>query len=804
MTMMMSANFSLAVVNPAVTGNPTSVLYTGVDGGNTLNLIIGNNFGWDLTIGGSSLGQYLVVQFPSNIMDADGAAHVSVASPWTVGSVAAPATINLLPPAGGMTLPNGGTITITLQDVQPSATGAGVIAVSYQFDDISSDDLSASASVSSLAPPNPNNPSLIGDNDALRLTTYVNGGPLSNPIMVSASAQPVNGDTAVDNQLHFNLLFQQATSPQAGLQSDGSGLVDGWNPAHPPSIRVFFPYSTAGQLPAPLDLTDALKTGEPNYNPWTSAWNIQASLDPTNPDITSDAFWQIAKDPLATVVPVWLITPTGANTNLFTAVESSSSEPGPFLNFYLQAIVSALPIDPENPETILYVQWNDFPGFNDGIVAYPLQKTTLAINSFDVKVQRRPDGPELVATWSTTGAMHCEISGDLEQLGMNTGSTPYTRRITSDDPMLSAYTLKATGTDGVTQVTRQRVVRWTVTSALSGASIESAYGLMTTADGKTVLVLGGPNSDQLGLFFCDGETLQAQSLTPMLADGKSIFGLAVTPDGSALYAMTYSPYSVYGYTLPALNPTPGSGATFANTGDTGQLIAVSYDSTVVVQAPMTLGDATTFEMVVLSANTLTPAAASVSLPQGLTAMAVGPQTGNYYLAAGTALIVLEPDTYRQASASPVALGQPATWVTVPANEASVYVTIFTASSETDYSAALARIDPDSGAITARLNTTIALVFGVSVGGLAGSPDGATLFLCGFDLKASTQAAAISRVNAYDGMTLEELPWSPISFGGLFPLQIVMSPDGSRLYATVVTVIDNPPPATLVAVDPDFA
>jgi hypothetical protein len=794
----MSSNYSLTLVNPAVATKPPSVLYTGVDGGNTLNLIIGNDFGFDVQIGGGSLGPYLVVQFSSNIMDADSAAQLSAAAPWTVQSYAAPGTFNLRPPSGGVTLPNGGTITVTLTGVRPSGTGVGLVTVAYQFDTTAGDNLNVSASVSSMASPDANKPSLIGDNDALRLTTYVNGGSLSNPIMVSAA--PATTDTAVDNQVHVNLLFQQATSPQARLTSGASGLVDGWDPVHPPSIRVFFPYFTAGQLPAVLDLTDALKAGDAHYNPLTSAWNIRGSLDPANPDITSDTFWQIGLDLLASV-PVWLITPTPANTNLFTAIESSSTQPGPFLDCYLLAIVSALEIDRRNPETIFYVQWNDVPGFNDGLAAYPLQKTTLAIRSFEIGVQRGGETPQLVAQWSTTGAAYCRLSGDSHLLWPNTGDDPYSHGLTLDRPMRSSYTLTAIAADNVTQVSRTRVARWSYNTALAGTPINLAQDLGITRDGRTVLVIGGPDGDHIGVFFCDGETLQARSLTPLLAAGHAIKGFTVTPGGRVMFVVTDDRYAVYGYDLQTLETTPGSGATYAKTTQGVPFLAVSADGTVLVQVEPAIGegDSGPGTMVVLTANVLAPIPASpVELPQAILAMAVGRKTGRYYMGTLTALSVVDPQTYQPVLQTDTV---PVTSVNLSADERVVFLTTLDTIGKV---ATLARVDAATGTVKIQLATALAVVPFLQFGGSAASPDGATLFVCGVDMNASTSKLAVTALKAYEGTTLEELPWSPVSFDGLYPIQIILSPDGSRLFATVAPVINLDPATALVAVDPTFA
>ena len=241
----MSANYTLTLSNPAVNGKPPSVVYPHVAGGNTLDLIVANHFGFDRTIGGASIGTDLVVAISANIVDAGGAAKLTVAAPWTIAGVhllAADAgkprfwTFNLRPPAGGVTIADGQSITIALQHLEPSAAGTGTVAVAYQFDAQPENSLRASAGVSSLAPPDATHPPLIGDNDALRLTIYVNGGGLSNPIMVSAT--PVTADTAVANALRFNLSYQRAAA--FATRTDDGPLAPRWDPAHPPAIRIFF------------------------------------------------------------------------------------------------------------------------------------------------------------------------------------------------------------------------------------------------------------------------------------------------------------------------------------------------------------------------------------------------------------------------------------------------------------------------------------------------------------------------------------------------------------------------------------
>src|SRR5579884_910161 len=259
----MSANYTLTVANPSVSGSTTNIVYTGTS--NMLNLTITNNFGYDMTIGDNP-GQYLEVLISGGILDTKAAGNVTAASPWKIASYDPPNgtppffTFNLSPPPGGVPIPNGGSIVVELQNIDPTATGTATVITQYKFDATPSDDLNASASLGSLAPPT-NQPPLVGDNDALRLTIYVNGGALSNPIMVSQ-----NASNPADNSIHLNFLFQNASYQAAALGNSSGVLVPSWNSNTPPAFRIYFPYfNTWDSAPAPMDLTDSYPAGNSQY-----------------------------------------------------------------------------------------------------------------------------------------------------------------------------------------------------------------------------------------------------------------------------------------------------------------------------------------------------------------------------------------------------------------------------------------------------------------------------------------------------------------------------------------------------------
>ena len=134
----MSQNFSLTLSTPG-SGTSAPSVVEGLSGGNTLDLIIANDFGYPLTFAGGANAASLVVQISSNIIDADGARALTVASPWSLSSYQAPTgsasaqyfTFNLSPPEEGVAFPDSGTVTLQLQDLEPCAPGSGVVIAQY-------------------------------------------------------------------------------------------------------------------------------------------------------------------------------------------------------------------------------------------------------------------------------------------------------------------------------------------------------------------------------------------------------------------------------------------------------------------------------------------------------------------------------------------------------------------------------------------------------------------------------------------------------------------------------------------------
>jgi len=794
----MTANFALSLTNPNAAPNPANTIYTNGAVGNTLVLTLANNFGFDLTFGGSSTGKTLQLTISANVMEEAEARSLTVETPWTLAFVPphsmAPKAdgwiFHLTPPAGGTPFPNGQSIAIALQNLRPSHVGTGQVSALYAFDSTPADDLNVSASLSVLAPYNPSLPALIGSGDALLLTPFVNGGDRNNPVMVSST--PVTPETAVDNLLRLNLTFQ-------GNRSD---LVSGWDEDHPPTFRISFPYFNGKSgLPAPLDLTDTLKLHDRNYNPLTSAWNFPLTFDPTDPNITNNEFWQITLDPRSETAPVWMVTPTPANPHLFTAGEGFNAAPGPVLDLYLLDIVSGLPINPANPETLLYFQWNDFPGFNDGSLVYPLQKTPLTISMFQGRIIHREGKVTVELNWETSGADHCLITGDTNELARCAPiGQPYHITVSVEQPLFSVYTLTAVSATGDRQVSRTISTKWQVNSDVTPISVN---------------LCGPPSSVDGSLFFLpffgsviafNIQTL-AETNIGVTIGPSSIFPLALSPDGSSLYIASVLP-AVYRISLPGIADM-ASAHVFAialGVSPEGSIVAaITPDSTLNSSLPAT-PTATTGslkpeamihpqgrahtppspeessranQLWLLNSATMQPLAHSpVPLPGTPTTLTVSPPSGNYYITTCTKVggnqfagkLEMYDATTGQPTGNSMAtdvIGKAA----ISPDGNSLY-TLSTASAFpflSDFY--LSKIDLATMTYQRRISVNTAFVLvpealqesrlpsEVQYSSLVLSPGGAYLFLCGVDMKTINMDNPVFHFVVYDTSTMQPVSWS---------------------------------------------
>src|ERR1700735_5289308 len=134
----MAQQFTLTLVNPAAP-SPQNEIYTGLAGGNKLNLIVTNNSGFSTEFGGSSSGN-LLVKFPKNIVDAASLKAVTVASPWTTDGIFTPDddpdpkdgknyfVLKLkLPDGQTVSFDDGASVTVSLASLSPTEKGNATV-----------------------------------------------------------------------------------------------------------------------------------------------------------------------------------------------------------------------------------------------------------------------------------------------------------------------------------------------------------------------------------------------------------------------------------------------------------------------------------------------------------------------------------------------------------------------------------------------------------------------------------------------------------------------------------------------------
>ena len=654
--------------------------------------------------------------------------------------------------------------------------------------------MSVYATLTSLPASDDTLPPLIGGPSGLDLSVSVNGGLAGGSILVSAA--PVDTTSAVENTLSLKLLFQPPDTSHTP-----SSLASGWQPDATPTLRIFFPYAgPEAVLPAPLALTDDLQPGATGYDAITSAWNIQVSLDPTDPSIQQNDYWSVSCDSTGPG-PVWVVMPEAGNTGLFTNAETARSQPGPTLTLYGHHIVSALPID-DSPGTILYVQWSDFPGFADGAVANLLPKTAFSIDTFDVTVDRTTGGPQLKACWTTTGADHCVISG-------NTDWQPpcqpdgYTQAVTAAAPLLQTYTLTVYPTPTAdSPITRSVTAQWIQNSTIGGVEVDDWRKLATTPNGKFVLAAHSLEADLRGsIQVFDAETLTATSVT--LTADSVITDFAFRQDVmyvTSILGRIAAFDTTNNFALLASSASPVSIDDLAAGIDC--LIALSQDGQTIAQTYGNNYPDSVCVLLLVSRTTLEPSAPATTLPAIATALAVGNVSGSLYLATNDGLMIRDA-TFGTATRTIRVQAQYIWQLALSPDEQTAYLQVdVNGDGSTN---ALVRLDVATGVATAQ--TQLAFAYS-DIGNLALTPDGTTLFLLASTLPTpggDNGPRIDSRLAAYDATTLQELSWSPITFDDQQPLDIAMTADGSRLF-----VLTNPQwslwadPTMLYAVDPVFS
>lgn len=811
----MAKSFTLQLLNPDIKTAPQNVIDTGKSGGNKLNLILTNNFGFDLQFGGANQN-LLFVKFSKNVFDDTNFALTTAVSPWTVDGIYTPAddpdktdnqnyyVLRLKPPAAGVTFPDGNSITVSLAGVNPTAKGNATVFASYAFDHTT---MNPSSQLAVLGSDKPGDKPLLGSENALLLTMIVNGGGPTNPIVVTD--KPVTQANAAENKIHLNFDFQEHNipPPSQNLQTLGN-LVPAWDPNNPPTFRIEFPYFNANsQFPAPLNLTDDIKQGGQDYNEYTSAWNIKLSLSADDPTVTNNGWWTITPDPQSPS-PSWLVQPTAANKYLFTGTTTGPTGSGPFLDLFFSHVYSALTLDPSRPETLIFLETYDFPGFGDSYTQYPLFKEkSVQINSFGGQIKFIAGNAQLVLDWDTN-ADHCFVSGDSQQQAASTDGAAYTRNITVTQPLASSYTLQAVGKDGVSKLRRTIKVQWKEASAaLASAGFMYPTAVDVSPDGASVYVAGTPDGmpPPAVLSILDGRTLVSSASQVSPPNGVGIMNVKASPDGSKLFlaglAEDGSTGYVLGYTtaavpapLPAAPPEPGF-----NSSVNLYPMAVSPDGTqIVISAPFTSG--TDPFLAGYNVSDFKPSTGSpFAFPDHTGGNQLGPiglaiSGGTMFYPTFLGLGVMDRTTFQPAANSPISLKSddmvsytPGPLAVSP--DGKTVTTLARGYINKQSAFILCRVDIPSMSLTKRVqvNNGYPNDYWTPTTALAYSVDGKYLFVFGMNYTPpAADPPTTTLLSVFDAGSLQELSWSPISVTKFY-VDMVMAPDGSRIY---VATLDN--------------
>ncbi len=364
--------------------NPNSVpanqAYLYLEQENTLNFVFSNTLGIKQLGPGDSFR--LVI--PSNLLVSVDAGQLN--SPdWTI-QVSQPSSGNanytlLLSPAKPIDFSS--PLLICLKQLHSPATTIADVSTSYK---IGGRPMSGSSIKLSVLNP-PNQP--LDLNDAISFEVLINDDQTKvDTKFLYVSSE--NLQPPIANRIHLNLKY------------GGQQLVPSWKTQKTPKFTFTFAYGSDANA-----LTNALKSGSTGYNALTSAWNIAAAVGASENNL-----WTLEPPNTAADTPAWVIVPTVDNQNLFTGNQ-------PNLDLLFSHVISVLP--PGNPT--VYIQWNNIPGYNDGVRALDIE--TIQPEPLILDFYSADDGkiipPEqsVVVNWTVFNAGTLNLSWDYGQQTRN-------------------------------------------------------------------------------------------------------------------------------------------------------------------------------------------------------------------------------------------------------------------------------------------------------------------------------------------------------------------------------------------------
>ncbi|WP_299628406.1 hypothetical protein [uncultured Tateyamaria sp.] len=551
------ATYPLILTNPAITKGDKAVVFTGDGKPNSLELTVQNKSGFQQKF---TPDKPLILDFPSTIISYDNIKKLTVDAAWKITApdpikegTSNPYSITLTP-VSTITFDVNAKITITLAEILPTKAGNGPLKLSYPF---ALGTMISTATLTCNALPKPDNQTLLGPIYAVSVDVEVEGnsGGTHKTNKIEPSVKPINGrikeTSIVENRVTLMFAFHgenNKAKPTKGY-TPSTELIEKQGTSAP-RFTIRFPYSNAAaQIDQIYTLTDNSKRSDDGYLSPTSGRNIDISLSSTVKGVMKNTWWTILPPDVSddATAPVWTVEPTGANQHFLTSIDHIGGGPGPTLNIYLSNICTTLDIFPPTPQTAVFVQSLDFPGFNDQMTVHliekdPVQKT----KSFSAAIQNPSATPSLQLDWLTQNTTTVEITGVQSNSAVQgvgaalDPSGPLTVPISVDAPVLCEYTLTSYNAGRSPQSNASGNGKISATWAINPAVGTEMFGNTTTVatspDGGLIYMPGQGADVGTPLYVFNTSDLSV-STKKAFDNNLSAVNVAPSPDAKNVYVV---------------------------------------------------------------------------------------------------------------------------------------------------------------------------------------------------------------------------------------------------------------------------
>ena len=368
-----SANITLTLQNPGTKPANQPELYIGES--NQLNFLFRNSLG----IPNVNPGDIFAISIPDNLITSANANQL-MGNSWKVNQLTHQNNVYTFELTPLKQLDFSGVITISFDKLNSQIASNGDVTSHFMIDNAPISGPGVKLFVSE--PPS---------NKLKPLTEYIiPSSPFINQEQQMVARGTVYTSPVGTGDAHGELQPPVANQIHLNLKFNGSQLVNKpWNKT--PQFMFSFSYGNDGN-----DLTNAIKSGEPNYNPLTTAWKITARIANNQ-----SSQWKIQALNNNSTTPVWIVEPTANNPHLFTNTY-------PDLDIIFEHAISA--VAPYNAS--VYIQWADIPGYNPGrfVLDLPKQLPDPKVVSFTSPDTNFSPEQAVSLSWQTFGTSQVVMS----------------------------------------------------------------------------------------------------------------------------------------------------------------------------------------------------------------------------------------------------------------------------------------------------------------------------------------------------------------------------------------------------------